>query len=89
MGSVVVLLEDWARKWLRRMLLISGPFSSKQHKKPIKTTENNLGNHEMHCAFQTRVPESVLKGDDDDALEELGASLAGVIQKHPEKLITS
>lgn len=43
----------------------------------------------MHCAFQTRVPESVLKGDDDDALEELGASLAGVIQKHPEKLITS
>jgi hypothetical protein len=32
----------------------------------------------MHCTFQTRVPESVLKGDDDDALEELGASLAGV-----------
>lgn len=43
MGSVVALLEDWARKWLKRMLLTS---------------------------------ESVLKGDDDDALEELGASLA-------------
>jgi hypothetical protein len=24
MGSVVVLLEVWARKWLRRMLLTSG-----------------------------------------------------------------
>lgn len=43
----------------------------------------------MHCTFQTRVPESVLKGDDDDALEELGASLAGVIHEHPEKLVAS
>jgi hypothetical protein len=40
MGSVVVLLEDWARKWLKRMLLTSGPFSLKYHKKPIKNTEN-------------------------------------------------
>jgi len=32
MGSVVVLLEDWARKWLRRMLLTSGSFSSNKHK---------------------------------------------------------
>jgi hypothetical protein len=89
MGSVVVLLEDWARKWLRRMLLTSGPFSLKKHKTNQNHRKYNLRNHEMHCTFPTRVPESVLKGDDDDALEELGASLAGVIHEHPEKLVAS
>ena len=53
MGSVVVLLEDWARKWLRRMLLTSGSFSSNKHKATKMTKGLFEGSGKKYWTLQT------------------------------------
>ena len=75
-----MLLEDWARKWLRRMLLTSGSFSSNKHKATKMTKGLFEGSGKKILDFaDIRVPESVLKGGDNATLEELGPGSAVVI----------